>query len=248
MPGKGAGPRPAAPRPLRLLFPPEELRVLYAVPEGPPAQFVWRRLTHRVARFAGPERIAPEWWRDRPGARLRHLAIVVVLGAAAGLALGMETGTSSLGHPTGVFQFTPRFSDLDGDGWPDLAIAGDFLTSHLFWNNGDGTFTEGTAAAGVGGDQNGMGATIADYNGDGLLDWFVTSIYDRVNDCTQGGCGWGSTGNRLYLNTGARTFVDWTDQAGVRRSRSQAPRSTTARAASTTNAGSAAARNRKARS
>lgn len=136
--------------------------------------------------------------------------------AASGLALGMETGTSALGNPTGVFQFTPRFSDLDGDGWPDLTIAGDFLTSHLFWNNGDGTFTEGTAAAGVGGDENGMGATIADYNGDGLLDWFVTSIYDRLNDCTQGGCGWGPTGNRLYLNTGARTFVDWTDQGGVR--------------------------------
>lgn len=58
-------------RPLRLLEPPEEVRVLYAVPEGPPAQFMWRRQTHRVARFAGPERIAPEWWRDRPGARLR---------------------------------------------------------------------------------------------------------------------------------------------------------------------------------
>ncbi|NIL95746.1 MAG: DNA polymerase Y family protein, partial [Planctomycetales bacterium] len=26
---------------------------------------------HRVARYAGPERIAPEWWRDRPGTRLR---------------------------------------------------------------------------------------------------------------------------------------------------------------------------------
>jgi protein ImuB len=70
-PKSATGTTPAAPRPLRLLFPPEELRVLYAVPEGPPAQFVWRRLTHRVARFAGPERIAPEWWRDRPGARLR---------------------------------------------------------------------------------------------------------------------------------------------------------------------------------
>ena len=27
--------------------------------------------THRVARFDGPERIAPEWWADRPGTRLR---------------------------------------------------------------------------------------------------------------------------------------------------------------------------------
>ncbi|EBA13080.1 Y-family DNA polymerase [Roseobacter sp. CCS2] len=58
-------------RPLRLLDHPEEVRVLFAVPEGPPAQFVWRRQTHRVARYAGPERIAPEWWKDRPGTRLR---------------------------------------------------------------------------------------------------------------------------------------------------------------------------------
>jgi protein ImuB len=62
---------PRSPRPLRLLDPPEEIRVLYAVPDGPPVQFVWRRLTHKVTRFAGPERIAPEWWADRPTARLR---------------------------------------------------------------------------------------------------------------------------------------------------------------------------------
>ncbi len=58
-------------RPLRLFDHPEEVRVLYAVPEGPPAQFVWRRVTRRIVRFAGPERIAPEWWRDMPGTRLR---------------------------------------------------------------------------------------------------------------------------------------------------------------------------------
>lgn len=58
-------------RPVRLFDHPEEIRVLYAVPEGPPAQFVWRRVTRRVVRFAGPERIAPEWWQDMPGTRLR---------------------------------------------------------------------------------------------------------------------------------------------------------------------------------
>lgn len=58
-------------RPLRLLSPPEEVSVVYAVPEGPPAQFIWRRQMYRVARYAGPERIAPEWWKDRPGTRLR---------------------------------------------------------------------------------------------------------------------------------------------------------------------------------
>ena len=58
-------------RPIRLLDPAEEVRVLYAVPEGPPAQFMWRKQTRRVTRYAGPERIAPEWWRDRPNTRLR---------------------------------------------------------------------------------------------------------------------------------------------------------------------------------
>lgn len=72
MAGSKVPPPPAGPeRPLRLLEHPEEIRVLYAVPEGPPAQFVWRKQTHRVTRFAGPERIAPEWWLDRPGTRLR---------------------------------------------------------------------------------------------------------------------------------------------------------------------------------
>lgn len=58
-------------RPLRLFDPPPEVRVLYAVPEGPPAQFLWRGRACRVARWQGPERIAPEWWADRPGTRLR---------------------------------------------------------------------------------------------------------------------------------------------------------------------------------
>ena len=58
-------------RPLRLLKPAEEVRVLYAVPEGPPSQFRWRRVVYKSTRYAGPERIAPEWWMDRPGTRLR---------------------------------------------------------------------------------------------------------------------------------------------------------------------------------
>jgi protein ImuB len=58
-------------RPIRLLDPAEPVGVLYAVPEGPPAQFIWRRQVHRVRRHQGPERIAPEWWRSRPGVRLR---------------------------------------------------------------------------------------------------------------------------------------------------------------------------------
>ena len=58
-------------RPQRLLDSPEAIAVIYATPEGLPRRFVWRRLVHDVARAEGPERIAPEWWRERGTARLR---------------------------------------------------------------------------------------------------------------------------------------------------------------------------------
>ncbi|MDT0576764.1 DNA polymerase Y family protein [Croceicoccus sp. F390] len=57
--------------PLRLLFPAEDVEVLHAVPEGPPARFRWRRQNHIVVRSQGPGRIAPEWWREKSSARLR---------------------------------------------------------------------------------------------------------------------------------------------------------------------------------
>lgn len=51
-------------RPLRLLRQPEPVEVTAEVPEGPPAHFRWRRMHHRIVRAEGPERLAPEWWRD----------------------------------------------------------------------------------------------------------------------------------------------------------------------------------------
>jgi len=51
------------PRPLLLLTKPEPLTVLAEIPEGPPARFTWRRVSRRVVKAEGPERIAPEWWR-----------------------------------------------------------------------------------------------------------------------------------------------------------------------------------------
>ncbi|WP_224199667.1 MULTISPECIES: DinB/UmuC family translesion DNA polymerase [Pacificimonas] len=58
-------------RPARLLTRPEAAQVLYAVPEGPPARMTWRRRTYRIVRSEGPERIAPEWWREKSTTRLR---------------------------------------------------------------------------------------------------------------------------------------------------------------------------------
>jgi len=58
-------------RPLKILDRPELIAVLYATPDGYPQRFRWRGAVHEVARVAGPERIAPEWWRQRGSTRLR---------------------------------------------------------------------------------------------------------------------------------------------------------------------------------
>ncbi len=114
-------------------------------------------------------------------------------------------------NPPNTYRFQPQFSDLDRDGHPDLVISSDSRTSQLFWNNGDGTFTDGTLAAGVGTDKSGMGTTLGDYDGDGDLDWLVTAIFDTTFLGT-------NPGNRLYRNNGNRTFTDVTTAAGVRNS------------------------------
>ncbi len=54
-------------RPLLILDRPEPAEAVAEIPDGPPRQFTWRRIRHRVARAEGPERIAPEWWRMKPG-------------------------------------------------------------------------------------------------------------------------------------------------------------------------------------
>ncbi len=109
----------------------------------------------------------------------------------------------------GAYGFAPAFADLDGDGWADLALAADFGTSRLWWNDRAGGFADGTHAAGVGLEDNGMGSAIGDYDGDGHLDWFVTAI---------GPAGSQFDGNRMYRSRGDRRFEDVTDALGVRNS------------------------------
>ncbi len=54
-------------RPLHLFDPPQPILAIAEVPDGPPRQFRWRRRTHVVIHYEGPERIASEWWRRREG-------------------------------------------------------------------------------------------------------------------------------------------------------------------------------------
>ncbi|MCZ6684583.1 MAG: CRTAC1 family protein, partial [Candidatus Dadabacteria bacterium] len=107
--------------------------------------------------------------------------------------------------------FTPNFADINNDGHPDILIAADFGTSQVFINQTDGTFVN-TTDSDVITDENGMGAAIGDYDNDGDLDWFVSSIYDP-NMVAE--ANWGISGNRLYRNNGDGTFEDVTLAAGV---------------------------------
>ena len=54
---------PERARPVRLMRRPERVEATALLPDHPPARFHWRGAEYRVAEAAGPERLAPEWWR-----------------------------------------------------------------------------------------------------------------------------------------------------------------------------------------
>ncbi|MEO9600149.1 DNA polymerase Y family protein [Parasphingorhabdus sp.] len=54
-------------RPLHMFDPPQRVQVIAEVPDGPPYRFTWRRKSHQVIRYEGPERIASEWWQRKDG-------------------------------------------------------------------------------------------------------------------------------------------------------------------------------------
>lgn len=96
------------------------------------------------------------------------------------------------------FTFTTNFADINNDGHLDLLIAADFEHSKVYLNNTDGTFIDATENYKLS-DENGMGATVGDYDNDGDLDWFVSSIWDTSQRSE--GNNWGVSGNRLYTNS-----------------------------------------------
>lgn len=119
-------------------------------------------------------------------------------------------GTSASATPR-RFQFAPGFVDIDRNGSQDLLIAADFLFSLVLKNDGSGRYTNITDRDVIT-DQNGMGSAIADFDGDGHLDWFVSAIRGPDD-----GRNWpyGMLGNRLYKGHGDGTFTDVTAQSGV---------------------------------
>jgi hypothetical protein len=110
---------------------------------------------------------------------------------------------------TTVRGFAPRFTDINNDRYPELLWVADFTTSKYLVNNGDGTFTNNTLAAGTGLDSNGMGNTQGDFDNDGALDWYVTSKI-----ASMGVHGPGASGNMLYMSAGNDLFSEESDARG----------------------------------
>lgn len=112
-----------------------------------------------------------------------------------------ELGLASRGYCVGCF-----WGDIDNDGDQDLYLGHSgglgpkgYERNALYLNNGDGTFEDISAGAGVDSDRHTRGVTMGDVNGDGWLDIYATnSMGDAL----------------LYLNNGDRTFTETAASAG----------------------------------
>ena len=108
------------------------------------------------------------------------------------------------------YTFAPSFARVNEDIYPDILMVADFNHTQVYHNRLDGTF-ENVTNHDVIIDGNGMGSALGDYDGDGDLDWFVSSILaSEENPLPQ----ISRIGNRLYRNTGGR-FTDVTRASGV---------------------------------
>ncbi len=114
--------------------------------------------------------------------------------------------------------------DYDNDGFPDLYVTS-YGKNILYHNNGDGTFTDVTAKAGVAGGGWSVSAGFFDYDNDGKLDLFVTRYMDWDTKHTKN-CGgnyhtycppeeFPSTTSILYHNNGDGTFTDVSQRSGI---------------------------------
>jgi enediyne biosynthesis protein E4 len=117
--------------------------------------------------------------------------------------------------------------DYDNDGFEDIYVTG-YGGNTLYHNNGNGTFTDVTKAAGVGAGGWSASAGFFDYDNDGKLDIFVTRYLDWSFK-TNRYCGEQKPGYRaychpdnydgvtniLYHNNGDGTFTDVSQKAGI---------------------------------
>jgi hypothetical protein len=126
-----------------------------------------------------------------------------------------------------MFGMGVTVGDFDNDGYDDLFVSA-YGQSHLFHNNGNGTFTDVTQKSGLGGvEEFSTGAAWVDYDKDGRLDLVVanyvqwspeTDLYCTLDGKSKSYCtpeSYKGTAVRLWHNRGDGTFEDVTKKAGL---------------------------------
>lgn len=97
--------------------------------------------------------------------------------------------------------------DVNNDGLLDVYFTGNIQPNKLFLNKGDFTFEDITVKAGVEGKRAwSTGVSMADVNGDGLVDIYVCNSGDVKGDNKQ---------NELFINNGDLTFTERAQEYGV---------------------------------
>ncbi len=143
-----------------------------------------------------------------PGAPVQETALVFTdVTTRAGVDFDHQNGATPDKFMPETMSGGGLIFDYDNDGWPDLFLVngGSFADAGvaagarhtLYRNNGDLTFLDVSADAGIGVSGYGMGACAADYDGDGRVDLYITSV----------------DADALYRNDGSGRFVDVTDAA-----------------------------------
>ena len=113
------------------------------------------------------------------------------------------------------------FGDYNNDNWPDLLVINIDGPNALYRNNGDGTFTDQTQAAGLDAPHDGFVGFFFDYNNDGWLDIFATGWTENFQEVLQSAISGKPSQERnrlaLYRNNRDGTFTDVTYDAGLAR-------------------------------
>ena len=133
-----------------------------------------------------------------------------------------EAGLASIGD--GNYGMGVAVGDYDNDGYPDMFVT-NYGKNVLYHNNGNGTFRDVTAKAGVAGGGWSASAGFFDYDNDGKLDLFVTRYLDWDIELSKA-CGakkdtycqpgeFGGVTNLLYHNRGDGTFEDVSVKSGI---------------------------------
>ncbi|HXH17832.1 MAG TPA: FG-GAP-like repeat-containing protein [Chitinophagales bacterium] len=140
-----------------------------------------------------------------------------------------ETGIAAgLGITGNIFTMGVVTGDIDNDGYRDIFVTTygsttdlmGILPNLLFRNNGNGTFTNISSAAGITHASRSVSASMGDYNLDGFLDIYVANYFATsgfIRDSNNVIVGYAHTGypDFLYKNNGNSTFTLVSPQLGV---------------------------------